>query len=51
MTYTNLKVEKVENGYVIKPGTNNGGKPVVVEGHGTQKLAEALARLFGVTEA
>lgn len=50
MTYTNVKVEKVENGYVIKPGTTHAGKPTVVEGHGTKKLAETLARLFGVKE-
>ncbi len=50
MIYAQLKVEKVDNGYIIKPGSGNGGKPVVVEGHGAKKLAEVIARLLGVKE-
>lgn len=46
-THPSVKVEKVENGYVLRPGTH---KPVVVEGLGTKKLAEALAKLFGTKE-
>lgn len=42
-----VKVEKVQNGYVIKAGTS---KPQVCEGHGTKKLAEMLAKIFAVKE-
>jgi hypothetical protein len=44
-TFDAIKVEKVENGYLLKPGTS---KSVVVEGHGTKRLAEKLAEMFGV---
>lgn len=43
-----VKVEKVDNGYVLKAGTS---KPQVCEGHGTKKLAEMLAKIFGVKES
>ena len=46
-THDAVKVEKVENGYILKPGTS---KAVVVQGHGTKKLAETLAQLLGAKE-